>query len=148
MTRNLLAPFPFSLRKMSPFDDVDWMYSPLSWTSITPSSYLKDSTKCDVKETDTGFEIVADFPGVDKEDISIEVEDEHLTLSYSKKTETEENNEDGYVVKERSFKSFKRVFNLGSVDESSAKANLENGLLTITIDKKEPVSQKTSVEII
>jgi HSP20 family protein len=106
------------------------------------------SVKCDVKETDKGFEITADFPGAVKEDIDLSLDEGVLTISYEKNEEKEDDDDEkSYIVKERSRVSMKRSLMLGDVDENSAKATLENGVLTFTIDKKEPVETKKTIEI-
>lgn len=136
MARNTLAPIPFGILNLDPFDGFDRMMSP----RISP-------LKCDVKETEEGFEVTADFPGAAKEDIGLSIDGGILTLSYDKTQEKEEGDEEKYLVKERSSVSVKRSFNLGDVDEESATATLDGGVLTVKINKREPVETKKTIEI-
>ena len=144
MARNSIMPVgsdPFGI-----FDPSGWDRSLAPVRSVAKPAFA--SVKCDVKETDEGFEITADFPGADKDDINLSLDEGVLTISYEKSEEKDEgDDEKGYIVKERSSVSMKRSLMLGDVDEESAKATLENGVLTLTIDKKEPVETKKTIEI-
>lgn len=137
MARNTLAPIPFGILNLDPFDGFDRMMMPARINSL----------KCDVKETEEGFEITADFPGAAKEDIGLSIDGGVLTLAYDKAEEKEEGDGEKYLVKERSSVSVKRSFDLGEVDEESAKATLDGGVLTIKINKREPVETKKTIEI-
>ena len=137
MARNTLAPIPFGILNLDPFENFDRMMLP---ARINP-------LKCDVIETETGFEITADFPGAAKEDIGLSIDGGVLTLSYDKDEEKEEAAEGKYLIKERSKMSVKRSFDLGDVDEESAKATLDGGVLTVKIAKKDPAETKKTIEI-
>ena len=146
MTRNnsMLATVPVGFFGFDPFETIDRMMVP----APKPHWVQMGNVKCDVKETENGFEITADLPGAAKEDIDLSIDGTILTLSYEKNEEKEEGGEEaGYIVKERSTMSVKRSFDLGEIDETTAKANLDAGVLTITVDKREPVETKTSIEI-
>lgn len=103
--------------------------------------------KCDIYEKDGKYNIEIDIPGYDKDDISIEVDKDVLTVSASK--EKEENDESkNYIRRERFYGTFSRSFNLGSdVDMDNIDAEFVKGMLKITIPKVEEKSSKKIIDI-
>lgn len=103
--------------------------------------------KVDISETDKSLQINAEIPGLTKEDIKITLNnDKVLTLKGSKKRESEEKKDVGgltYHRIERSCGEFSRSFVLPDyVDDNTINAKFENGVLTITFEKTEPVKPK------
>lgn len=95
-----------------------------------------------IKESETDFKLELFAPGLKKEDFNIEIDQNTLSVSSEKQTETEENNEK-YSRKEFSFSSFKRTFNLPeSVNFDVIEANYENGILNIRLPKREEALPK------
>lgn len=106
--------------------------------SSNSSGFLNPAT--DVKETDEAYTITSEMPGVNKEDVKVNLHDGVLTIS-AEKSEEKNQKEDGKIVwRERRQGQFVRRFNLGqNIDSEHIKADFENGLLSIQI-------QKTAVE--
>jgi len=106
------------------------------------------SPRTDIHETNESFLITAEIPGVSKENIKIDIEDEILTLKGEKKAEQEVKDESGKVYKrERSYGAFQRRFVLpDNIDSKKVKANFEHGVLKLTVPKKVP-SQEKKVEV-
>jgi HSP20 family protein len=101
------------------------------------------TTRMDVRETDTGLEVTLEAPGVDHKDIKIEVEDNVLTVSGEKKSETEKR-EDDYRVSERSYGSFRRSLVLpNNIDAEKVAASMDKGVLKITAPKNGKSQTKT-----
>ncbi len=102
----------------------------------------------DVYETDNEVVIEVETPGLRKEDVKITVEDNVLRIHGEKKIEREQKDRNYYVV-ERSYGTFERAFRLPDyVDTEKIKAKFENGVLTITLPKKEEEKKKViDVEI-
>jgi len=102
----------------------------------------------DVYETDGSYVLKADLPGMKKEDIKIDVNDNTLTFTGEKKLE-EKTEKDNYVRVERSYGSFTRSFTLSdNVDPENIKASYKDGVLEITLAKKEEAKPKEiNVEI-
>jgi HSP20 family protein len=91
----------------------------------------------DVVETDDHFVLTADLPGLSEEDVSIEVEENVLTVSGERKAEHEYKRE-GYVRVERSYGSFRRSLTLPKgVDADAVSASFDKGVLEIRIPKPE-----------
>jgi len=94
--------------------------------------------KTDVKEVEDAFEIIMDLPGVEKEDIQIELKEGYLTVSASKTTQFSEGGENcRYIRKERFEGSAKRSFFVGDfANEDNIRASYNNGVLKLTIPKE------------
>lgn len=96
----------------------------------------------DIAETENEFEVVVSLPGMNKEDINVDLDNGHLTISGERKMETEETGKSFHRV-ESSFGSFSRSFQLpDSIDEESITAKYENGMLNISIAKSEEKVKK------
>jgi HSP20 family protein len=93
--------------------------------------------KIDVKEDDKTFTVRADIPGVKKEDIQINVDDDQVSLRAEVKQEKEEKKGEKVVYSERSYGMVSRSFTLpGYVDAEGAKAEYKDGVLNLTLQKK------------
>jgi len=91
----------------------------------------------DLAETDTHYVLKADLPGVAEEDVSIELDDNVLTVSGERKVEQEEKRE-GFHRVERSFGRFRRSLKLpDGVDADAIAATFDKGVLEIRIPKPE-----------
>jgi HSP20 family protein len=91
----------------------------------------------DVLEHKDSIVVKADLPGLTKEDVNVSIENNILTISGEKKLEQE--HKDGDAVRlERYYGSFNRAFTLPStVDVNKVNAKFENGVLELTLTKKE-----------
>ena len=97
---------------------------------------------------DNGDKVVvaADIPGVEKEDLSVNISGDMLEISAERKKEAEEKKE-GYVRRERTYTSYYRAIPLpAEVDADKADATFENGVLEITMPKVQ-VPEKKKIEI-
>ena len=103
----------------------------------------------DVIDLGDALQVVADMPGVQKEDIEINLTPERVEISAESSTETERKDED-YTYRERGYASYRRVLDLpADVLPDKAEASFNNGVLEVTLPKKEPteVETKTRVQI-
>ena len=115
---------------------------------------LKDSDfgkmKCDIYEKDGIYHLEMDIPGFDKKDVNIEIDDnDYLTITAEKNSENNDEDENkNYIRKERSYGKYQRSFYLGDVDKDKIDAKFDNGILKITMPKKEEIkSSKKTIEI-
>ena len=99
--------------------------------------------RTDVKETDAGYEVSIDLPGVKKEDVKAELNDGYLTISATVNRDNDEKDSDGkYIRRERFSGSFNRSFYVGEdVTQEDIKARFEDGTLMLMIPKKETTPQ-------
>ena len=100
----------------------------------------------DIVENDKELVLSADLPGVKLEDVDVKIEDGTLTLAGSRKFENEDN-KNGYHRIERSYGEFHRAFALpDSVDATQVAAAFDNGVLKVTLPKKE-IAQPRTVKV-
>ncbi|XP_025638286.1 17.3 kDa class I heat shock protein-like [Arachis hypogaea] len=124
---------PFSLDVWDPFKDFQF---PSSLTSSDNSAFV--NTRVDWRETPEAHVFKADLPGLKKEEVKVEIEDNSvLQISGERNVEKEDKNDTWHRV-ERSSGKFMRRFRLpenAKMDE--VKAAMENGVLTVTVPKAE-----------
>ncbi|MDE6004839.1 MAG: Hsp20/alpha crystallin family protein [Oscillospiraceae bacterium] len=98
--------------------------------------------KTDVKETPNSYEFAIDLPNVKKEDVKAELHDGCLTISASTIQNHDEQDKNGnYIRRERFRGSYSRSFYIGdSVKEQDIQAKFTDGVLNLSIPKKEPVT--------
>lgn len=105
--------------------------------------------RVDVLDLGDALQVVADMPGVRKEDIEINLTLERVEISAESSTETERKEED-YTYRERGYASYRRMLDLpADVLPDKAEASFKNGVLEVTLPKKEPTEaeKKTRVQI-
>ena len=108
----------------------------------------KEKMECDIYEENGNYVVEATVAGFNKEDIKVEAEDGSIIITASKEVNEEENRNKKYLRRERHFKSkTQRAFYLGDIDEENIKANFNNGVLKVTVPKKEIESNKKLIDI-
>ena len=108
-----------------------------------PSGSRPWTPPVDIFETENELVLKADLPEVDLKDIDIKVENGTLAVTGQRKFEQKENHK-GFHRIERSYGTFARYFSLpDTVDTENVKAEYHNGVLTITIAKKEVAKPKS-----
>ena len=126
---------PFSLDVWDPFKDFPFPTS-LSTASRENSAFV--NARIDWKETPAAHVFKADLPGLKKEEVKVEVEDDRvLQIRGERNVEKEDKNDTWHRV-ERSSGKFMRRFRLPeNVKMDQIKASMENGVLTVTVPKEE-----------
>lgn len=96
--------------------------------------------KTDVKETEKAFELAMELPGYAKENVKAELKKGYLIVHANNEVKDEEKTTDGkYICRERYYGSCNRSFYVGKeVTEEDIQAKFDNGVLKITVAKKEP----------
>ena len=104
--------------------------------------------KVDVKETDGGYTVHAEVPGVPKEDIQLSIEGNVVSLRAEVRQHDQKTEGEKVLRSERYFGSVARSFQLPvDVDAAQAKAKYDNGVLTLTLPKKQGGNaQRLSIE--
>jgi HSP20 family protein len=91
----------------------------------------------DVREDTDHLYVEAELPGYKKDEVDITLENQTLTIS-AERTQQTNGEKQGYLLNERRYGRFLRSFTLPpTVDDKQVDAKLENGLLTITLDKRQ-----------
>ena len=107
--------------------------------------------KTDIQEHDDGYTLEMDLPGFKKDEIGIELENGYLTVSAAKGLDKDEEDKKGkYIRKERYAGAMQRSFYVGEyVTQEDIKAKYENGILRLSVPKKEakPVETKKTIAI-
>jgi HSP20 family molecular chaperone IbpA len=95
--------------------------------------------KTDIRENETGFELDIDLPGYKKEDVKAQLKDGYLTISAESKQVNDEKDEKGkFIRRERFYGTCSRSFYVGEeVTEQDIKAKFEDGILKVSVPKKE-----------
>ena len=97
--------------------------------------------KVNVYEHDDKISIVAEIPGLDKKNVTVDVEDQVLTISGDKHGFEDDGGK--CITRELKQSSFKRSFNLGEhLDGDDVSAKFKDGMLSISVPKKEPEEPK------
>ncbi|MFO7869740.1 MAG: Hsp20/alpha crystallin family protein [Bacteroidales bacterium] len=101
-----------------------------------------------IKENTDDYVVEMAVPGFNKKDVNIELENNTLTISSDKKAEKETDENEKFARKEFSYQSFCRTFTLPeTVDDEKIAAKYDNGILYITIPKKEAAKPKPPKQI-
>jgi HSP20 family protein len=105
--------------------------------------------KVNIVKFDDRIELKAELPGLEKKDIIIKFKDNVLTLSGKKRTESEEENKSGEVIKEEiKTSSFKRQFTIPDIwDGNNIKAKMDGYYLNLIIPKIENVEEDCCINI-
>ncbi len=99
---------------------------------------LPSEFKVDIKENPQSYVVHAELPGVNKEDLQVTVDQGVLTIAAEVKQHDRQTEDDKVVRSERYFGSVSRSFRLPlEVEQSAAKASYENGILELTLPKKQ-----------
>ncbi len=116
-------------------------------TTITPDFRRTTVPGVNISETDEMYKLEMAAPGLEKDDFKINIENDVLSVSAEKKSESTENN-DKITRREYSYSSFNRSFTLPEmVDTDKIAASYNNGIMKIELPKKEEAKPKTPKEI-
>jgi HSP20 family protein len=101
------------------------------------------SPRLNVTETEKSFQVQAEMPGVKKEDVKVAIDKQRVTIEAETKHEEEKREGENLVYAERTARKFMRSFMLPTeVDDAGADARLEDGILTLTLPKKQASAAK------
>jgi HSP20 family protein len=118
------------------------------WSSRHFSDTNTTLPAVNIKETADAFAVEMAAPGMAKDDFKIELNNDLLTISSEKKNENETKEGETYTRREYSYQSFSRSFTLPkTVDAEKISAKYENGVLSLTIPKKEEAKPKPVKQI-
>ena len=93
--------------------------------------------RTDLSETETGYELEVDLPGMKKDDVEVDLSNGVLTIS-GKRSDEREDKRKGYYLSERSYGSFQRSFRIPEgVETDKIKAEFKDGVLTLTMPRSE-----------
>jgi len=130
--RDFFSASPFELMRRFT-EDMDRLFEPSSFGWSTSGMKSLWSPPIEIAEKDGQMKICAELPGLNKEDVKVELAQEELTISGERKQEQEDRRE-GLYRSERSYGSFRRTIPIPEEAEvENAKATFENGILTVSM---------------
>lgn len=103
---------------------------------FAPFTSVGNSFRVDLQETDDAYVIKADLPGISKENITLGFANDYLTIAAKRNDEIEEN-KNNYLRRERHYGEFSRSFYIRNVREENIDAEFKDGVLTVSLPKKE-----------
>ncbi|MEN6593522.1 MAG: Hsp20/alpha crystallin family protein [Clostridiaceae bacterium] len=131
----------------NPFEELDEMQRRFS--SLNFGEAAITDFKTDIRDNGDSYLLEADLPGFKKEDISVDIEGETLTIRAERTEEKEEKDGKGnFVKRERSYGSFSRSFDMTGIRTEDVSAAYENGVLKLNLPKKQetlPTSRKLEI---
>jgi HSP20 family protein len=138
-----------AVRESNPFamlqQEIDRLFDGFS-TSFAGRVARNLAPTMDIAETEKDIEITVELPGLQEQDVQLNLADNVLTIRGEKKNEREEKNKDYHLV-ERSYGSFSRSVELPSgVKVEDISAEIANGVLKVTVPKPAP-KQTKQIEI-
>jgi HSP20 family protein len=133
--------------RSNPFDSFfDWEMNDPFFSAVTfprqDRNHMTPLLTFDLIETEQDFKLLADLPGV--QDVDVSLDKDVVTIKAERKHEHKVDNDKVHSI-ERSYGSVQRRFKVpAQADADRAEAKLENGVLTITFPKKAPVTKNES----
>lgn len=116
---------------------------------VIGSDYAVSQPSVNITEHENHFLMELAAPGLEKTDFALQVENDHLIVSAEKKTEKEESEKGKFTRREFNYNAFKRSFFLDDqINREGISAAYENGVLRITLPKKEETWKKPSATTI
>ena len=140
---NLTRYDPFNLARVDPFADMDDLFKGFFMRPVLMETPPQMQIKLDLKEDDKAYKVHADIPGVKKEDIQVDIDGNQVSISAESRMEKEEKKGEKVLRSERYCGKVARSFTLvHEVDEAKAQAKYSDGVLELTLPKKEGKSSK------
>ncbi|AOV94557.1 hypothetical protein AQV86_01365 [Nanohaloarchaea archaeon SG9] len=128
------------------FDQMQKMFEEVQDTGRGLASDFTGSLPVDIQEEDGEYTLTADLPGVEKDEINIRGDENNVEISAESKAEMKEENEK-YIRRERTKRSFRRKIAWPQpVEADTISAEYEEGVLTVTAEKKENGGKTIEVE--
>ena len=132
-----------TLVRWKPFSDVPAFHNDVNrlfeeiWGNARSNELGAWYPAVDLTESETEFKLMAELPGMAREDVKITLNDNVVTLRGEKKAASEAKKENWHHV-ERTYGAFERSFHLSTpVDKTKVNAKFDSGVLTVTLPKSE-----------
>lgn len=137
---NLTRYDPFSMEPVS--DLFQGLFRPMRGMLAAEEHELA-AIKLDVTENEKAYTVKAELPGVDKKDIDVKIDGNVVSIHAKVERKTEQKEGERVIRRERYSGSFARTFSLASdIDETTANAQYQDGVLSLTLPKKAAAEQK------
>lgn len=138
------------MTRKHPFEELEQFFERMTqqvdtgdWTSL-----MGDAVPIDLVDTGDTYELSADLPGFDRDDIDITISGDSLQLDAVRESETTEDIEGRYIRRERQERSLSRSIRIpDAIDHDTARAKYTNGVLSVTLPKSEPDEEGRQIDI-
>lgn len=130
-----LIPFRMTGRNNNTISSLSDIFDNFFNDDLTNAFSMDNSIRADVRETDEAYLVEAELPGVNKEDVRLDYENNCLTIS-ALKNETFEDRHENYLRQERHYGQITRNLYFDNVEKSQIQARFQNGVLDIILPKK------------
>ena len=139
-----LVPFRRSLNRelTNPFNGDNFLRSFFDMSDMVGSAGFR----VDIREDEKAYHLEAEIPGVAKDKLNVNVEDDTLTISADLNEEKKEER-GSYLYSERRTGHVERCFNLEGIDAENITADYKNGVLTLNLPKTQPAPKKEARKI-
>lgn len=137
---NSMVPFSRNL------NNLDSLVGRLFDDTFNLPSTLSTDMKVDIKDNETEYLIEAEVPGVNKEQIKVDYQNNYLTIGIESKNEINEEKEN-YIRKERASRRMNRSFYIEDINYENIQASYEDGVLKIQLPKDKKAPTKKVIEI-
>lgn len=108
--------------------------------------YGRDTFKVDVQQTDNEYLIEAELPGVNREEVNLELSDGNLQIAVTREENVNEENRD-YIHRERRYSSMSRGIYLPDAVKEGIRAKLDNGVLRVSVPRNKKADNSKRIEI-
>lgn len=130
------------------FDDAVFHRFLDSVTTFDPATVAR-TPALDVRETERAYTVTLDLPGIQKHEVKVSIDGRRVDLEAqaTKTVESPQDAADRVVYTERSATRYARSFTLpAELDQAASEATLENGVLTLTLAKKQPATTQLQIK--
>lgn len=130
----------------NPFRELEDFERNFFGAPFTPFFSAKDLAEFKTDVTDEGdhYLLEADLPGFDKKDIRLDINGDTLTVYAERRSKVDEKDNDNKVIRmERSYGSYSRSFDVSGINTEQIKAKYDNGVLKLTLPKRENALPET-----
>lgn len=136
----------FNITRINPIDDAfDSLIRgvPVWLPNLERREAAPAPFRMDVSENEREYQVLAEMPGLKKDEISITINGNEVSISAELKQEKDVKKDDSVLHSERCFGKIQRAFTLGhEVDQANAQAKYTDGVLQLTLPKKTSASVK------
>lgn len=144
--------------RRNPFDEIEELFDRMSRNfndmgqqfqgGATSSAGGASGMNVDVAERDDEYVVTADLPGYENDEIDVTVEGRRLTIRTDRSRQTESNESDRYLRQERHREQMSRTVTLpGEIAEDRTSATHRNGVLTVTLPKRQSGATGSQIDI-
>lgn len=125
-----------------PFRNFDDFFSTMRMPSMLGATDMAPRIRMDVTESDQSYKVMADLPGIKKDDIKVNIDGNQVSISAQTETRSDQESASS-LCSERSWGQYYRSFTLPqAVDDAQAQAQFHDGVLELTLPKKSGGSAK------